>query len=286
MNKESKIAIYANPWPFFALTFGWTWLFWITAVLSGQSIEALSVRLLLYLGGLGPLLAGILLTHLTQDREGRRDYWRRVVDFKRIGAGWYGVTLLTIPVLTGLAALLDVLLGGSPPRLEVDLSRPLAVLPFALFTLLFGPLPEELGWRGHALDRLQARWSALTSSLALGVAWSLWHLPLFFIEGTYQHGLGLGSSRFWLFMVGMVPVSVLYTWIYNNNGRSTLSAVLFHFTINFTGELLSLSSRAEVYNALLCVIVAIAIAIIWGPETLTCRREGTALPGSSGMPSD
>ncbi|HEY76297.1 MAG TPA: CPBP family intramembrane metalloprotease [Thermoflexia bacterium] len=267
----------AGPWYFFALAFGLSWLFWIPAALSGQGTDMSSARLLLYLGGLGPPLAGILLTHLTRDREGRWDYWRHVVDFKRIGAGWYGVILLTVPALTGLAALLDVLLGGSPPQLEADLSRPLALLSFALFTLLFGPLPEELGWRGYVLDRLQARWNGLASSLILGTAWSLWHLPLFFIQGTYQHGLGLGSSRFWLFMVGMVPVSVLYTWIYNNTDRSILSAVLFHFTTNFTGELLSLSSRAEFYNLLLIVIAATVVTVIWGPETLTRRRKGTGL---------
>jgi len=33
--------------------------------------------------------------------------------------------------------------------------------------LLFGLLPEEMAWRGHVLDGLQARWNALTASLVL-----------------------------------------------------------------------------------------------------------------------
>ncbi len=52
----------------------------------------------------------------------------------------------------------------------------------ALQVALIGPLSEELGWRGYALDALQARWSAAASSLVVGLAWSLWHLPLFFIQ--------------------------------------------------------------------------------------------------------
>jgi len=66
-----------SPWPFFALAYGVSWFFWIPAAMSGQSTNTFLVALLLYLGSAGPPLAGILLTHLTRDREGRHDYWRR-----------------------------------------------------------------------------------------------------------------------------------------------------------------------------------------------------------------
>lgn len=266
----------SSPWQFFALTWGWTWLFWIPAALSGQDVMTFPVVLLVSIGGVGPALAGITLTYLTQERDGQRDYWRRVIEFKRIGARWYAVILLTIPVLIAFAILLDILAGGSVPQFETAarfLSQPLTILPFAIFTLLFGPLPEELGWRGYALDRLQAKWSALVSSFVLGVGWALWHLPLFFIEGTYQNELGLGSLPFWLFMVAMIPNSILYTWIYNNNRRSTLSAVLFHFMVNFTGELFSLTERAQFYQVLLFIVAAIAVTVIWGSKTLTRQQK-------------
>lgn len=276
MNEHSSKL--SSPWFFFLLTFGWSWLFYIPAVLSGKGADTFLVALLRYLGGAGPLLASITLTYITQDREGRRDYWRRVFDFKRISAGWYAIILLTIPILTALPVLLDVLFGGSGAQLEAAarfIDQPLAILPFVVFNLLFGPIPEELGWRGYALDRLQMKWNALVSSLVLGSVWSLWHLPLFFIKGTYQYDLGLGSSGFWLFMVLMVPASVLYTWIYNNNGRSTLSAVLFHFMTNFIGELFELTERAEISQFLLWFAIALVVIIVWGPKTLTRRMNYT-----------
>jgi membrane protease YdiL (CAAX protease family) len=31
------------------------------------------------------------------------------------------------------------------------LENPIKILPFVIFFLLFGPLPEELGWRGFGL---------------------------------------------------------------------------------------------------------------------------------------
>jgi membrane protease YdiL (CAAX protease family) len=266
----------SSPWLFFALVYGWSWLFWIPAALSGLQTGIFPVSILIAAGGISPMLVAIILTYLTRGGKGRQDYWRRVIDFKRIGINWYGVILFTVPLLTALAALLDVLGGGEGGQLEVAariLDQPLAIIPFAIFTLLFGPIPEELGWRGYALDCLQVKWSAFRSSLVLGAVWALWHLPLFFIPGTYQNGLGVGSRAFWLFVLGIVVTTIIMTWIYNNNRRSTLSAVLYHFVVNFTGELVELSARAECYQFLLLVAMAILVTIIWGPKTLNGKTN-------------
>jgi len=74
-----------------------------------------------------------------------------------------------------------------------------------------------------------------------------------------------------------MPGSILQTWIYNNTGRSTLSAILLHFMGNFTGELFDLSARAEVYSFLLTTAAAIIVALAWGPKTLTRRSESPDL---------
>ena len=39
---------------------------------------------LVVLGAFVPSLVGIVFTHLTQDRAGRRDFWVRVVDLRRL----------------------------------------------------------------------------------------------------------------------------------------------------------------------------------------------------------
>ncbi|WP_052572286.1 CPBP family glutamic-type intramembrane protease [Chthonomonas calidirosea] len=53
------------------------------------------------------------------------------------------------------------------------------VLSAFVFALLSNPW-EEVGWRGFALPRLQARHMAFTATLIVGGLWALWHLPLFF----------------------------------------------------------------------------------------------------------
>ena len=260
-----------TPWLFFVLVFGLSWAFWALAAQSSAKNAIVTTRLLHYAGGLVPIAVTIALVYLRHSPNLQMDFWRRAIEFKRIGVGWYAVVLLIAPVLTAFGAMVDMILGGEGLKLEAAkrfLQQPWTFIPFALFMLVFGPIPEELAWRGYALDGLQVKWNALISSLILGVAWTVWHLPLFFIQGSYQYSLGLGTVRFWLYMMDKIPQSVLMTWIYNNNRRSTLSAILFHFMVNLIGELFGLTLRAEAIYILLWIIAAIGVTVSWGPERL------------------
>jgi membrane protease YdiL (CAAX protease family) len=269
----------ASPWIFFVATFVWTWSFWGLAIALGVSMESAAGFPLLFLGVIGPAVMGIAFTYLTRDRDGRRDYWKRVVDFRRIGARWWLVILLSAPLANGLAALLDATTGGGGTTWGETalnaLANPFAILLSIVFSTLI-PFIEELGWRGYVLDRLQDKWSALVASSILGVIWSLWHLPLFFIQGSYQAGLGVGTLAFWSFMIGIVPLTLLFTWIFNNTRRSTLAVILFHGMVNFTGELIALSIRADAMATMLWFVAAAAITILWGADNLRRTEEAYA----------
>lgn len=276
-NSKSSRSIWSSVWVYFAVAYGLSWLIEIVLALSGISMEAASGPALLSLAAAGPAIAAIGLTYLTQDKMGRRDYWLRIIDLRRISAGWYLVIFLLPPALFGLAALLDVLSGGSGGTWGKQVGQ-FSVIPFYLIiTLFLAPFLEELGWRGYALDRLQLRWSALVSSLILGILWALWHLPIFFIKGTYQYSLGVGSLAFWTYMISIVPLTLFFTWIFNNNGRSTLSAILLHVMFNTTAELFSITERAYTYLVVLEFVAAIAITMIWGARTLM-RQDNTTQP--------
>jgi membrane protease YdiL (CAAX protease family) len=267
-------SVLESPWLFFAVVFAWTWLFWLSAAFLGLGMNSSGVILLL-LGIAGPTIAGIAFTYLTKDNAGRRDYWRRVFGFGRIPLRWYAVILLLPVVMNVAAAGLDRLFGGvgatwGELALNV-LSSPLSVLPSILFSTLI-PFLEELGWR-HVLDRLQVKYTALVSSLILGVLWAIWHFPLFLVPDTYQSGLGIWSLEFWLFMVGIVPLTFVVTWIYNNTRASILAVILFHAVINFSGEMLAITQRADTIFIGLWFVAAAAVTLIWGPETMTGRAS-------------
>ena len=278
MNEESKITTHANPWHFFALALGLSWLFWIPLALLGQEAMKFPFVILMIAGGLGPAAAEIILVFGLGSRYQKKDYWHRVFDVRRISLGWYAVVFLMFPVLNGLATLLSVLMGGPQPSFETAarlLANPLSIVPYVIFVFFFGPLPEELGWSGYALDGLQSRWNALVSSLIIGVVWALWHLPLFFMKGTFQsEQIGFATFAFWWYILPTLPISILDTWIYNNANRSTLSAVLLHFMVNLSGELFGLTEQARFYQILLVIIVTTAVTLVWGPQTLTRRQVG------------
>ena len=271
-----------SPWPYFVLALGWSWLFWIPVAVTGLDVSEPPGIIMLAIGILGPAASAIILTSLLGDKQERRDYWERLIGFKRIGLKWYAIILLVPPVYSALAILQGLLIDGSMPSLDTAVgyvTNPLRIIPFAILILFYGPLPEEMGWRGYALDRLQRRWNALTSSLVLGVIWSIWHMPLFFMRGTLMSDVfPLWSSRFWVAMgPGILSGAVLMTWVYNNTGRSTLAAVLLHFMMNFTGEFLRLPGDLKNYQFLWQILIAIVVILIYGPATLTGRVRKRAI---------
>ncbi len=108
------------------------------------------------------------------------------------------------------------------------------------FILIFfggGPLGEEPGWRGFALPRLQTRYGALKGTLFLGVVWTFWHLPDF-LTSAQGGGPGTGWSDFFtnlpIFLVMVLAISIVMTWVYNNTRGSLFIAILLHAAINTT----------------------------------------------------
>jgi len=269
----------ASPWVYFLATYLWSSIFGGIAIWMDLSMESAVGLVLVLLAAVGPMVAGIAFTYLTRDQAGRRDYWKRVIDFKRIPAKWYLVIFLFVPALNSLAALLDRIAGGSGATwgeaARNFLTNPSSIVLSILFASLF-PFIEELGWRGYVLDRLQEKRSALVSTLILGLVWSLWHLPTFFIRDSYQASLGIGTPAFWLFFSGIIPLAFAFTWIYNHTGRSTLAVILFHSMVNFSGELIALSERADTLSTLLWFVVALFIAASWGAKALPRKRVAQA----------
>lgn len=266
-----------NPWLFFGVTFAITWAFWLVAIVLGVSFASAAGLVLLLLGLVVPGAAGVGFVYLVYDEAGRMDFWDRVKQVRRISVRWALIILLLYPIVVITAAVTDIVLGGTSVSLgdwlyEVD-TNPIAFLPTLFFATL-PPLLEELGWRGYVLDRLQLEHSALVSGLIVGVAWSVWHLPLFFINGTYQHDMvGFGTLEFWMFMIGIVPLSVVFSWVYNNTARSILAIILLHGWTNFTVQTIDLTGRAEVFHIGLTFALVALLTAIWGAKTLTKDNE-------------
>ncbi len=245
------------PLKFFALAFGISWLLWLPGVLGGPVLTELAV--------FGPSAAGFALAWREGRGAGVRDLFKRVLNWRipirwlavivLLPAGLFVLTLWLVGLFTG-----DAATGWQVPEF---LPHPLFIIPYFLYTLVFhGPLGEEFGWRGYALDRLQARWSPLTASIILGAFWGVWHLPLFFTSGS----LHAESLPIVWFVFSTIPLSILITWIYNSTGGNLLTAVLFHQMINFGLELNpTITSQPTAFAILvsLFTVSAVVVGLVW-----------------------
>jgi len=264
------------------VTYVITWSFWLAAIALEVRFDSAAGLVLLLVGLTGPGIAGIGFVYFVYDERGRTDFWNRLKQVRRIGARWFLVILLVPVAVTIVAAIVDTLFGGPGAAFGEGVQEfgvnPLAILP-ALFFATLPPILEELGWRGYALDRLQLNWSAFSASLILGVVWAVWHLPLFFVEGSFQaENVGFGTVGFWLFMIGVVALSVTFTWAYNHTSRSIIAIILFHGWVNFVSETIEVG---DIFYYSLWVLFAILLTAIWGAKTLTNAEEVPRPPSST-----
>ena len=144
------------PWAYVALSFGFTWLILLPAVLAASgSLELPFPNILLVaIAQFGPSLAAFILVYRGSGKTGLIRLLKRAVDF-RIPFRWL-VAIVFVPLaLAGTAMYLHMLSGGSLTTTATTGPAGMAVT-FVFIFFLQGPVPEEFGWRGYALDRLQS----------------------------------------------------------------------------------------------------------------------------------
>jgi membrane protease YdiL (CAAX protease family) len=244
---------------FFVLTYAISWVpALMTAVVPGFSMLIFAA---------GPSVAALIVTAI-EGKTAWQELWRRALCW-RVGWGWYAVALLS-PLPFYLAAVgLNTLLGAPAPTAAQWATWPSLFTIFASF--LFVPLRgawEEGGWRSYALPKLLAGRSALTASLILGMVWALWHLPLFVTGQTH-----------WLIAFLILPLSIIFTWLFNHTSGSALLAFLFHAAFDTFGEffipLVAGADQVRLYwlLAALAALIAAVIVSLSGPAL---RRPATA----------
>jgi membrane protease YdiL (CAAX protease family) len=251
----------AFPLKFVLVAFVFTWVFWWLAVLEARGLISSLPVPAVFLGAFGPMVAAVAITAQEGGRAGLRSLLSRIVRW-RVAPFWYGVAFLGPLVLQLVAMALHVILGGQAP----DLLAMIGVLPTVLVTSVYMfiqvGLGEEIGWRGYALPKLQTGYSALVSSAILGVIWSLWHLPLFFNPAT-----SYSRTPFWVFLVFLLPVSILITWAFNSTGGSVLMIMILHAMLNASGPLWraipEYSAMESTTAAVITHIYLVQAAVLW-----------------------
>jgi len=276
-------------WVFFALVFALMWPRGIVGAAYSLGVipnpPATILNVLYFLGT--PLVAAFLVTSVTRRREGLKEWAGRLFRW-RVGWRWVLMSLTIYPLVTLVAFAVSALATGgewtipmmwkagfenlqeNAARIGLNPGNPVQILVILIAVSFIVPVFEEGGWRAFAIPRLQERSSALVSGLAMGVIWSLWHLPSFFTKGTDHYGM-----PFLWFLMTIVSISILMVWIMNHTNQSVLMTILFHGSIILAGHFLPIQLAYQTGNtlalwltgALLASIVA-TVVLYEGPARL------------------
>jgi uncharacterized protein len=211
---------------FVALAYGLAWVLLIPLLLESFHLHHFG-RSLPFFGltaSFAPSFAAVFLT--------RRSTGRWMPSPLLPPARHRRIVLTLVPsalILLGFI-LLPLLVSAEPIHLHLSWTTFAALL--ALWpNIISGPLGEEAGWRGFLQPRLSEIVGPAPAALLTGIVWSLWHLPLFFVQG-WDH------PRWWIFGLVLTAASVILAYGFNLSGGSILAAILGHFTLNRSSGIL------------------------------------------------
>lgn len=263
---------------FFLLAYALTWVllgpwFYVFNRIYHQRIPSWLWILapLAFIGGWGPSVAAIIVAARTGGRAAVRKLLGSMTIW-RVPLRWYLLTFILPPLMT--AASLVVVDGGFATLRRFDLGATLAGIPMAyLLALPFGPLGEELGWRGFALPRLLPRFGPVKASLLLGGIWTLWHLPMMLWSpgAALPSFMTLSLSSAGIYAVQITAITIMMTILFLETRGSVLLAICAHLAFNtaeavlFAGlPELAVDQRRSIYliNVALLGLLG-AVGLIW-----------------------
>jgi membrane protease YdiL (CAAX protease family) len=213
-----------HPFPTFVLlAYAFSWSLWGLAAAGGGTIPFL-------LGGLGPLVAAGAVTTMT---GGSLRAWLRPVWNWRVSPRWWAYAL-GLPAALYAVVSLVLQVSGFPVDWSLALDRLPAYAGTFVFVLLIGGGLEEPGWRGFGLPLLQERYSPVRATLVLGLAWGIWHVPLYGPAG---------------FVVPMV-LAFFYTVLWNRT-HSVALCILLHASFTPAQDQFILMARSKADTSVL-----------------------------------
>lgn len=245
---------------FLVLAIGLTWIVQIASILLlGDITPGILAELVILLG------AAVLVTGVREGGAGLRLLFGRVLRW-RVGAVWYVVAVIALPVLTILIALATGTFREPAAGWGGLLSGYL--LQTLLIGALLGNIWEELAWTGVVQRRLMDRHGLLGGSLLTAIPFALIHLPMVFGAGfavpleqvLLFWGVLLVTAPFLRYLIGMT---------YAGTGGSLLLVGLLHASFNASGSLPAFVGFGQQIAALV-----VLLAVVAGYRAVRMRRGG------------
>lgn len=273
-----------KPILYFSMTFLVSFvLYFAGAYVSFQEDQHSLYVLFMLTGLMAPFLVALVMIFTSNDAELKRDFINRLINPGLIRLKMIPVFLLLMPLTVLSSIVISLPLGGSVAQFQVADSFSFSGFAPVLLLLALAAIFEELGWRGYAFDSLESRYSYFTASIIFSILWSLWHFPLIFVNQSYQYEILQENVWFAVnFFVSIIPMGVIVSWICLKNRKSVLAAVIFHFIINISQEMLMITQTTKCIETL--VLIGVTVVIIFLDRELFFSTEHLA-PETSVRPA-
>lgn len=257
MNMNPSNRYRYKPAKFFALAYLFTWIFWIPAIFLPENAG----MALMAAGLLAPAVVSTLFVLLSKSDALKRDLKNKLIGFYKVKWGNVFLAVLVFAVIVACSILLSLPFGQSLDQFAFteDFSFTGVGAASAFLVILAASIIEEVGWKGYCEDSIGEYMNWFWESMIFGALWSLWHLPLLFIPGTYQAGLMVNPLYVVNFFVSSIPMGFVITWVYLASDRSILACMVFHLFVNFTQEKIAMTPETKCVET---VVVTAAAAII------------------------
>lgn len=241
-------------------TFIVSWLLWGCVAISGKlGISFLTFgspmgTLLYVFGGISPAICEIVLQKKNSTKEEFKEFIRSIVSPKHsiwmyVYAIGGAMAIQGIPVLFHLS----------------EVKQPLYMGFLMIVPMIIGGGVEEIGWRGLLQPQLEEKYSHIVAAISVGIIWAVWHLPLWFIDGTNQQKMSFLWFCINTIMLSFFIGSVTYV------SKSIFMAIIAHASINAFWEVMAATQKIipSIILMFFVIIVTMMIDYLYGRRKVT-----------------
>jgi len=238
-------------------TFLTTYILWgiiIVANQFGYLKYGTPISMILYIiGGNAPPIIAYILLRKENIITGFSEFIKKAFSVKQ-KLLHYLLVILFLVLYFGVPALMQGISNGAKVHIGF------LIIPLMI---LFGGL-EELGWRYILQTSLEKRLSFIVATSLTAIIWAVWHLPLFYIEGTVQKNMNFGLFITMVFGMSFALAAIFYV------SKSIWLCILFHSSIN------ALSSTWIIDENIKIKIITTILLVIFSLITYFCKSKKEA----------
>lgn len=237
---------------FLIWTFVITWGCWGTVVIAnqfGRLPYGTPLAMVLFLiGGNGAPIASYFLLKRWGDIGGLKGYMKRFFNFRAAGMHYSLILFFLV-----LHFVIPLAMGASNQTMALYMG-----LLYIPMNIIGGGL-EEIGWRGILQPELERKMPFLPATVIVAFIWAVWHLPLWFIIGTYQSTIGFG-----MFVVSVFGLAFSLAAI-RLITESVFLCILFHASINsFMAVFMMEQGLSTIPSVAAEIGVSLVLVFWWG----------------------